>query len=142
MAHEFYVKIKGKKQGQFKGEGIRDKWMKEWMAGLSFNYSVQAPRDIATGAASGKRQHSPVVFTKEWGAASPQLLQALVTNEILENVEFDFIQHDASGQEIVFYTIKLTNATVAKLSQFTHQHEEGGAKHEQAYDVRELEETK
>ncbi len=91
MAHEFYVKMKGKKQGDFKGESIRKEWDK-WMTGLSFEYSVQAPRDIATGQASGKRQHSPVIFTKEWGASSPLLLQALVSNEILENVEFDFIK--------------------------------------------------
>lgn len=26
---------------------------------------------MATGQASGKRQHSPILITKEWGAASP-----------------------------------------------------------------------
>ncbi len=140
MAHEFYVKMKGKKQGDFKGESIRKEWDK-WMTGLSFEYSVQAPRDIATGQASGKRQHSPVIFTKEWGASSPLLLQALVTNEILENVEFDFIKTDPSGKEIVYYVIKLTNATVSKLVQSTHRQEEGGAKHEAAYDVHELEQV-
>lgn len=34
---------------------------------------VVAPRDAATGQASGKRQHKPIKIVKEWDAASPQL---------------------------------------------------------------------
>ena len=34
---------------------------------------VLAPRDSASGMATGKRQYAPVKFVKEWGAASPQL---------------------------------------------------------------------
>ncbi len=29
---------------------------------------VRAPRDAASGQASGKRQHAPIKITKEWGA--------------------------------------------------------------------------
>ena len=36
-------------------------------------YQVKGPRDAASGQASGKRQHRPVTFVKEWGAATPQL---------------------------------------------------------------------
>jgi hypothetical protein len=32
---------------------------------------VVAPRDIATGQASGKRMHKPFTITKEWSASSP-----------------------------------------------------------------------
>jgi|SRR5438309_11986918 len=34
---------------------------------------VIAPRDWATGMASGKRQYAPIRIVKEWGAASPEL---------------------------------------------------------------------
>jgi len=34
---------------------------------------VVAPRDPASGMATGRRQYAPVKFVKEWGAASPQL---------------------------------------------------------------------
>lgn len=34
---------------------------------------IIAPRDSASGMPTGKRQHSPVTFVKEWGPASPQL---------------------------------------------------------------------
>ena len=36
-------------------------------------YQVKSPRDASSGMASGKRQHRPVTFVKEWGAATPQL---------------------------------------------------------------------
>ncbi|WP_309602506.1 hypothetical protein [Sphingomonas sp.] len=37
------------------------------------SYQVKGPRDAASGQATGKRQHKPVTFVKEWGAATPQL---------------------------------------------------------------------
>ena len=36
-------------------------------------YQVKGPRDAGSGMATGKRQHRPVTFVKEWGAATPQL---------------------------------------------------------------------
>ena len=34
--------------------------------------SVVSPRDAASGLPTGRRQHQPLVITKEWDAASPQ----------------------------------------------------------------------
>ena len=48
MAHEFYVTIEGTKQGKFKGESLRKDHAAKF-AGLSIEYSVQSPRDAATG---------------------------------------------------------------------------------------------
>ena len=62
MAFQAYVKIKGKKQGQFKGEGTQ----KATLGGagaiplLRFLSSATSPRDAATGQASGKRHWQPV----------------------------------------------------------------------------------
>ena len=36
-------------------------------------YQVKGPRDAGSGMPTGKRQHRPVTFVKEWGAATPQL---------------------------------------------------------------------
>lgn len=33
--------------------------------------NVQSPRDVATGQASGKRQHKPIRVIKEWGTSGP-----------------------------------------------------------------------
>ncbi len=112
----FYVTIEGAKQGQFKGEGSRNK-----IEGLKLFYEVSSPHDPATGQASGKRQHKAVTITKEWGAATPQLFQALVTNEALKSVLFEFIRTTPQGQDEVYYTVKLTNASVSHLKQYTDE---------------------
>jgi hypothetical protein len=36
---------------------------------------IIAPRDSATGMATGRRQYRPITIVKEWGAASPELLK-------------------------------------------------------------------
>jgi type VI secretion system secreted protein Hcp len=135
MAYEFYMTIEGTKQGKFKGESIRDKH-KDKLEGLAFEWKVQSPRDIATGQASGKRQHLPIKVTKEWGAASPQIFHALCTNEVLKSVLFEFIRTTAEGAEEIHHTIKLTNATISELHPYI-----GMAKHEERTDVHELEEV-
>jgi type VI secretion system secreted protein Hcp len=109
-AAKFYVTIEGMKQGRFKGE-LRD----NRIPGYGFSYQVTSPRDMATGQASGKRQHSPLVITQEWGAASPQLFQALATNEVLRTVLIEFVRSSPRGVEEVYQTVKLTNATVSSI---------------------------
>ena len=117
MAYEFYVTIEGTKQGKFKGD-VQRKGRKEQIAGLAFDYEVTSPRDASTGQATGKRQHKPVTITKHWGAATPQLFQALVTNEVLKSVLIEFVKPSPGGEEHVYHKIKLTDATISDI----HQH--------------------
>ncbi len=135
MAYEFYVSIRGKKQGEFKGESPRERHQQK-IAAIRFQYEVRSPRDLATGQASGKRQHSPIIITKEWGAASPQIFQALVTNELLDSVQFDFIRTNADGEEEIYYRIRLTNANISDLKQYMDD-----TKHANQYDTRMLEDV-
>jgi type VI secretion system secreted protein Hcp len=73
-----------------------------------------------------------VTITKEWGAASPQFFQALISNEVLTEVTIDFVTPDpkqlgmASGGMILSHTIKLTNATVSDISYSTEPIPSGG----------------
>ena len=116
MAFQFYVTIEGAKQGTFKGDAVKVGGANSArIGGLTFNYAVTTPHDPATGQASGKRQHSPVSFTKEWSAATPQLYIALCTNEILKSVLFEFVEADAHGIQQVSHAIKLTNATISSM---------------------------
>jgi type VI secretion system secreted protein Hcp len=139
MSHEFYVTINGTKQGQFKGESVREKHANK-LSGLSYNHSIQSPRDVATGQASGKRQHGPITITKEWGAATPQIFQALVTNEVLKDVLFEFVQTTEDGMEQVYYTVKLTNATISAVNYVTGTGESAeSAKTTATYDTHEME---
>lgn len=84
------------------------------MAGLRFGYSAKSPRDVASGQASGRRQHGPVVVTKLVGTGSPQIFQALTTNEVLKSVVVVLPGEGGSG-----YTVKLRNAGVSEIKQYT-----------------------
>jgi type VI secretion system secreted protein Hcp len=138
---EFYVLIEGTKQGLFANESVRSSHANR-VVGLNFDYLVKVPRD-ATGAPSGRRQHGPVVFTKEWGAASPQLFQALVSNEVLKSVVFEFYQtSQTTGADELAVLVKLTNATVVEIHQYGGSAgPEATAKHTASRDAPRLEDV-
>lgn len=119
MAYEFYVTIEGTKQGKFKGDSKR-RAHKDQIVGLAFDYEVGSLRDAASGQATGKRQHKPVTITKRWGAATPQLYQALITNEILKSVLIEFMKTSPNGEEYVYHKIKLTNAAITLIHQYAN----------------------
>jgi type VI secretion system secreted protein Hcp len=138
-AQTVYVLVEGTKQGLFANESPVGNHPNR-LVGRDFDYLVKVPRDAATGMVSGKRQHGPVVLTREWGAASPQLFQALFSNEILKAVTFEFYQTNKNGEEELGGLVKLTNATVVEI----HQHgvaSSGGALHAISSDTRRLEDV-
>ena len=134
MAMQLYVTVDGAKQGKFKGEGLEG--AKGRIPGVALEYEANAPRDPFSGQASGKRQHKPVVFTKEWGTSSPQFYAALFTNEVLKSVLFEFVSMTSRGNE-VDHTIKLTNAAISGVRQHVHDGTAGGP----PVDSRELQEV-
>ena len=111
------VAIRGTKQGQFKGDSPA-KGQEKWIRCSQFLFALTVPRDAATGLASGKRQYAPIVITKEWDAASPQIFQAASTNEVLAQVELEFLRPSPTGVDTVFQTITLTNATISAVKQY------------------------
>jgi type VI secretion system secreted protein Hcp len=126
MNPAFYVTVEGIKQGTFKGESAK-KEHKTSMEGHAFQYEVKPLLDAATGHSSGKRQHGPVTFVKKWGAATPQLFQALFTNEELKTVLFEFVRTTIDGAEEVDHTVTLRNAIVSGIKQYIGNPAEQGA---------------
>jgi type VI secretion system Hcp family effector len=110
---EAFMAIKGTKQGTIKGESYR-KGQEGKLRLLDFEMAAVAPRDLATGQASGKRQHQPFSFTTEVGSSTPQLMQACVTNEVLKTVDVSVYKHDAAGQEQEYLKLHFDDATVSK----------------------------
>jgi type VI secretion system secreted protein Hcp len=139
MASEFYVSVKGKKQGQFKGEtkGPGGSRARDRFRGVRYVSEVISPRDEASGLPTGKRQHKPIVITKEWGAASPQLFDALVKNEVLTSVVFEFVKTAPDGKEVVYYRVTLTDAAVSDFKEYLDLTEVDG----DPYDGRALEDV-
>ena len=134
MAYEFYVTIEGAKQGRLAGE-IPRSVHKGKLAGIGFSYEVTSPRDAGSGAGSGGRAHGAVTFTKEWGAASPQLFSALVANEVIDSALFEFVRNNEVGVEYVFHTIRLTEASVTAIHQYVAAQEDAELDNAELEDV-------
>ena len=113
------VTIEGAKQGHFKGDNPAHE--KEGISALKFSQEIGSPRDAATGVASGKRQHKPIVITKLLGPSSPELFEAIATNEVLKTVLIEFSHSNAGGGLEVYYTVKLTNASISSIRQYTEE---------------------
>jgi type VI secretion system secreted protein Hcp len=142
MTFPAYIAIKGARQGQFKGETEVAERKDKWMEIAAFTMELDVTHDLATGQPSGKRQHKPVTIVKEWGAASPQILQACATNEVLTEVEIEFARANTSGTQIA-QTVKLTNASISAIARFTGSpdgaEDRATAGHSKANDMQEYE---
>jgi type VI secretion system secreted protein Hcp len=98
---------------------------------------------MAGHSPAGKRQHKPLVITKEVDSASPLLLNAHWTGEVLKGVDIQ-ITGPASAQarspEQVYSTITLTNAEISSYTRnvppLTPQQSAGSGK---SLDTNELE---
>ena len=112
-----YVKVVGKKQGTFKGDSLTARGHLDQMLATAFDYGLVSPRDIATGQASGKRQHKPIVITKEWGPSMPQFLTAAATNEQLTKVSMELWDTTRTGVQRLHFVVTLTNASVSEVKQ-------------------------
>jgi type VI secretion system secreted protein Hcp len=114
-----YFTAVGKKQGAFKGDGLKTKGHELQMQALTFDYGIVSPRDVATGLPSGKRQHKPVVISKEWGPSMPQFLAAIANNEQLTKVTLEFWDTDPAkgGGQRLHFVVTLTNANVSEVRQ-------------------------
>jgi type VI secretion system secreted protein Hcp len=114
---EIYIAVEGTKQGKFKGDSPV-KAFKDQNRVLKFSYAVVSPRDVSTGQPRGKRQHKPIVITREPGAASPQFFTALMTNEVLKPVVIKFLRANVSGVNELQQIITLTNPTISDFRQY------------------------
>lgn len=117
-AQTILMTVEGVKQGAFKGESLNKRYSNK-MEVAGYLHEISSPRDVATGQASGKRTHQPLIILKPTGAASPQFFQAATTNEVLKTVIIEvYITDPQTGMEVVAYTITLGNATVSNYKQF------------------------
>lgn len=102
MAYQFYMTMKGTRQGTIKGTAPHGKSGGS-TGGLEvhgFEFGVMAPRDAASGLPSGKRQHSPLFkITKETDSASPNLFQATVISESFNPIILGPLGRQGSGSK-------------------------------------------
>jgi type VI secretion system secreted protein Hcp len=117
-AETLYMTVEGKNQGVIQG-GVVQRGKEGAIQLLALSHQVVSPRDVATGQATGKRQHKPIVIRMAVDKSFTKLYQAMVTNESLSSVEikaFGATRGRGGAIESNLWTIKLQDASVADIN--------------------------
>ena len=109
-----FLKITGAKQGLVKGE-VTQKGREDSLAVLDLGWGISMP-STASGLAIGRRSQQPVTIALRWSKATPLLLNAAETNEVLTSVVYSGYVPNADGTESVHHTLTLTNARITSIS--------------------------
>lgn len=118
MALTSYMKVTGKKQGEIKGDCTQGGDKKDKVLLYAMDHNVEIPKDTHTGLPTGQRIHNPFKVIKHKDKASPKLFQATCTGEQC-TVEIDFYRIDATGAEVNYYKIKMEEAIVVDMREYT-----------------------
>lgn len=126
MATPAYMSIKGAKQGVITAgaftansvgnsyqEGHEDQVMVQ-----GFKHQICIPRDPQSGQPTGQRVHQPLVVTKVYDKASPLLLSALTSGELMEQVVIQWYRTSSSGTQEHYYTTKLEDAIIVEMKDY------------------------
>lgn len=104
-----YLKLKGQKAGEIKGS-VAQKGREGGIKVISVQHEIVSPRDAASGLPTGKRQHKPFVVTVEIDRSTPQLMNAIATNETFASFALDVA---GPGGGASLYKVSLKNASIA-----------------------------
>jgi type VI secretion system secreted protein Hcp len=118
MALTAYLAVKGNSQGDIKGDCPQGGDKKDKILVYGTEHRVEIPRDTHTGLPTGQRIHQPLTITKAKDNASPKLFKAVCTGEQLD-VTLDYYRIKADGTEEKYFTIKLEEAIIVNLREYT-----------------------
>jgi type VI secretion system Hcp family effector len=116
MPDRHFVAFKGQKQGDIKGNCAKTGRTAKWTEVLSFAMAAETPVDSSGGTPSGARHHRLLSITKEFGPATPQLLEALRANEAIETIIIETVAAGALNSLRITRRVTLTNAAIDNLS--------------------------
>lgn len=114
MALNAYMRITGATQGEIKGS-VDQAGREDSILVMAMSHQLDQPFDAASGAPSARRQHGPIIVTKEIDRATAPLTNAWVNNENLTFATIEFWRPSRTGAEEQYYTIELVNASVAQI---------------------------
>jgi type VI secretion system Hcp family effector len=106
-----YMYVKSSSQGTFLDDSSRAGTGKSLCRAVRFRGDV--PHDVRQGSSYAVTQHEPISVIREWGPSTVQFLSSLWSNEVLDEVRFEFVRQDSNGDETVYATMTLTKATIA-----------------------------
>jgi type VI secretion system secreted protein Hcp len=114
MALSAFLSLKGQKTGEIRGS-VTQKGREGKIMVIAVDHGLSSPSDPSSALPTGKLMHKPIRITKEVDKSSPLLYRVLTTNENITEWELQFWQASATGAEVQYYTIKLTNARIADI---------------------------
>jgi type VI secretion system secreted protein Hcp len=126
MSQPLYLKVEGATQGNIsQGAFTADSVGNVYQEGhedeifcQALDYHVTIPRDPQSGAPTGQRIHQPATLVKYVDKASPLLLGAVTSGEILQ-IEASFFRTSTAGKQEKYYTLKFTDVLLVDLNQYT-----------------------
>ena len=118
-AENAYLFLKGQKSGNINGS-VTLKGFENSIQVDSVAEDVVSPRDPQSGLPTGQRLHKPLILVISLDKSWPLLMNVMSTNENLANAEIRFVVPDArTGANAVQRTIRLTNANIAEIQDYT-----------------------
>ena len=112
-----YLDLKLQNAGKVKGDSTTTSLgRKDLIEVWAFLHEVTAPRDPATGQATGRRIEKPVRWTTPVGTATALLFQGLVGNDTVVKAIFRFFKHDRTGKEVEYFRVTLEDGTISDMS--------------------------
>ena len=118
MALTAYMAVKGKTQGDIKGDCPQGADKKDKILVYGMDHHVEIPKDTHTGLPTGQRIHNAFTITKHKDNASPKLFKACCTGEQCE-VVLDQYRITPVGLEEKYFTIKLEEAIIVNMREYT-----------------------
>ncbi|MBS1759186.1 MAG: type VI secretion system tube protein Hcp [Bacteroidetes bacterium] len=117
FSQNVYLKITGNKSGTIKDDEIPKPKLNDWMKIKSYSFDIATQKDNPGGLILSKKANTSITITKNIGKSSPLLLSALYNNENLAKVTLQIWKTNANGQEEIYETIELTNASLSFFNQ-------------------------
>lgn len=117
QAFPFYVTFSPTASGQVLEGGVVTKGKEKTVQGFALSHELNSPRDAATGAATGKRQHKALTMVLDMDKCLPGLMSAWSRNDNIPSVTIKCyeVAPGGTGTEANYMTIKLTNASVSNV---------------------------
>ncbi|QCA04744.1 Hcp family type VI secretion system effector [Pantoea vagans] len=83
---------------------------------IAFSHGVNLPYDSTTGKITGKRNHAPISFEKEFDSSSPYLYKAVSRGNTLKSAEFKWYRINDAGQEEEYFNMLLEGVIVVSVN--------------------------
>lgn len=106
-------------QGAFTEESVGNIWVEgheDEILVQQIDHKITIPRDPQSGQPSGQRVHKPFEFVAALNKATPLLMNALTSGEVLPKVEVRWYRTSSAGKQEHFFTTTLEDAVIVDIN--------------------------